>query len=298
MRYALTVAALLCLPVLGPASAQAVSGVYVTASEQTFARPHDLVLSADGQRLYVSDVGNHAIKVLDPATLAPLAVIGEGELRSPHDVTFDGLGRLLVADTGNDRIVAYAVDGSSARLVMEWREGLASPEGVAVGPDGRIYVANAGGHTLVVFDGADTVARMGSRGDGARQFVRPHDVHVDAAGRVFVADPGNHRIHILSPALKTRSMLVGPPYDFNEPKYLTVDRLGWLYVADEYNNQVKILDRDYTVLAVIGDGEPGIGPGRFYRPEGVEVSGRHLWISDTYNNRIVRYRLEGAPDDR
>jgi len=42
---------------------------------------------------------------------------------------------------------------------------------------------------------------------------------------------------------------------------------------------------------VLGDGKPGRGVGRFTTPEGVEVRGAELWLSDSGNDRIVKYLL-------
>ncbi len=117
---------------------------------------------------------------------------------------------------------------------------------------------------------------------------------VDARGRVYAVDPGNDRIQVLSPALGLLGVLAGPPYDFDEPKYLAFDERGWLYVADEHNNQVKIFDENRKPLAVIGSGERGKGPDRLNKPEGVEARGGRVWVSDTYNHRIVLYRLQGV----
>ena len=38
-------------------------------------------------------------------------------------------------------------------------------------------------------------------------------------------------------------------------------------------------------------GTVGLGDG-LNQPEGVAVAGRYIWISDTYNDRIVLYRRE------
>ena len=131
---------------------------------------------------------------------------------------------------------------------------------------------------------------MGSDGDGPNQYRRPHDIEVDGKGRVIVVDPGNNRIQILDAGLRFVRALHGPTYDFNEPKYVAVDEQGWMFVADEYNSQIKILDDAYRLAGVIGTGAKGSGPGQFNQPEGVEVAGGRIWISDTYNNRIVLYR--------
>lgn len=105
------------------------------ASDTSFSRPPDLVLSPEAAYLYVSDVGNDAVQVLDPVTLRTLGTIGPDELDSPHDVVFDARGRLLVADTGNDRVAVYEVAGTRGKLVAELTRGLRSPEDVAVRGD-------------------------------------------------------------------------------------------------------------------------------------------------------------------
>jgi DNA-binding beta-propeller fold protein YncE len=265
------------------------------ASAESFARPHDLVLSPNGRFLYVADLGNHLVKVLDPMTLEVLGAFGQGELSSPHDVAFDNQGRLLVADTGNDRIAAYEVEGAEGRLVESWSEGLHAPEGVAPAPDGLVYVANAAGHNVVALAAGKVVHEAGTRGQGAAQFVRPHDIDLDRQGRIYVGDPGNDRIQILDRKLRYLGTLGGPAYDFNEPKYFDLDAGNRLIVADEYNHQIKILGQDRRLVAVIGSGERGKGPNRFNQPEGVESSGESLWVSDTRNNRILRFRVSYPP---
>ena len=275
----------------GGAAGQSLSAAFEVASEASFSRPHDLVLAPDGRLLYVADMGNDVVKVLDPETLATVAQIGAGELAAPHDVTFDGEGRLLVADTGNDRIARYAVEGTGGRLVDELVGALSSPEGVAVGPDGRIYVTNASGSDVVVFAGDRVAVRAGRRGAGENEYVRPHDIHVDPAGKVYVSDPGNNRIQVLDGELGFLQAIGPPAQGFHEPKYFDLDPRGWLYVADEYNHQIKVLDSKRKLVLVIGTGQVGEGPDRFNYPEGLEISGRRLWVSDTRNHRIVRYRL-------
>jgi YVTN family beta-propeller protein len=275
----------------GAAAGQSVSATFEAASDASFSRPHDLVVAPDGRLLYVADMGNDVVRVLDPETLATVGQIGAGELSSPHDVAFDGDGRLLVADTGNDRVARYALEGTGGRLVGELVGDLSSPEGVAVGPDGRIYVTNASGSDVVVFADGRVVARAGRRGAGPNEYVRPHDIHVDSAGKVFVSDPGNNRIQVLDAELGFLEAIGPPALAFHEPKYFDGDARGWLYVADEYNHQIKVLDSKRKLVLVIGTGQAGEGPDRFHNPEGLEISGRRLWVSDTRNHRIVRYRL-------
>jgi DNA-binding beta-propeller fold protein YncE len=257
------------------------------ASAQSLGQPHDIVLSPDGTKLYVADNGRDRIVVLDPASLAELGVFARGEVRQPHDVVFDREGRLLVADTGNSRIAIYAVSGSSGRLVGELKGSIVRPEGVDVHPDGRVIATGAASGNVAVFRDGEEIAQTGG-------LAAPHDVQVDARGRIWLADTGHDRIVRVDDALATVQVIAGTRYAFNGPRYLDFDDHGRLFVADKYANQIKIIAPDGTLLQVLGSERAGLGEGVFDRPEGVEIRGDTVWFSDTYNDRIVRYRMRGA----
>ena len=266
--------------------AHAGAPVFVSASATSFDRPHDVVLSVDGKHLYVADIGNDVVKVLDADTLATVGEIGRGELDNPHDVALDARGRLLVADTGNDRIAIYAIDGTKGKLAGTLSGRLRSPEGVVADGEQRVYATSAGADNVVLFVDGKVAAER--RDLGLR---RPHDIDIDVRGLLHIVDPGNKRIVVVDRDLMPVRVLAGSPFDFNEPKYLAFDEAGRLYVADEHNHQVKIFDRDYRLLWTIGTGRSGKDPGMLRKPEGVAARGGRVWIADTYNDRIVLYRL-------
>ncbi|MGI9463979.1 MAG: hypothetical protein ACR2OM_08565, partial [Aestuariivirgaceae bacterium] len=64
-----------------------------------------------------------------------------------------------------------------------------------------------------------------------------------------------------------------------------------LIAADKNSHTVKFIAADGSLLLVLGDGEAGKGPGKFTTPEGIEVRGDILWISDSGNDRIVKYKV-------
>ncbi len=260
--------------------------VLEAASDTRYAHPHDIVLSPDGRALYVADNGNHRVAVLDPVTLEERGSFGHGEVREPHDVTFDRDGRLLVADTGNSRIAIYTVDGTSARLVGSLSERLRRPEGVAAHPDGRVFATGAGSGNLVVYRDGMVLAETGG-------LSAPHDVEFDAAGAAWIADAGNHRMVRVGADYTIDRVLGGDAYDFAGPRYQDFDDAGRMLVADKYNHAIKVIAPDGTLLQVLG-GSRGLGEGVFYQPEGVEIRGDEVWFADTYNDRIVRYRVLAA----
>lgn len=258
---------------------------FEAASAESYNKPHDIVLSPDGERLYVADNDNDRIAVLDAHSLRELGFFGDGELSGPHDVVFDAKGLLLVADTGNSRIAVYRVEGSGGSLVGELRGRIRSPEGVAVHPDGRVLATGAATGNLVAYREGQVIDEVGG-------FAAPHDVEIDAEGAIWVADSANDRVVRLDDNLKTTAVLSGSPYDFRGPRYLGIDAAGRLYVADKYSHSIKIIAPDGTLVKVLGGDSSGKGDGVFDRPEGVEIHGADVWFSDTYNNRIVRYRVD------
>ncbi len=263
----------------------------VAVSESVLSRPHDLILTRDGRHLLVSDLGNHVVRVLESDSLAVVGEIGSGELSAPHDVHLDDRGRLMVADTGNNRVAIYELSGITGRLVDQLTEGLGRPEGVTQTRDGRVLVTSVAGSHISAFKDGRRVARTGGPGSGPNRYSRPHDIDVDDAGRVIVADPGNNRLQVLSADLEYQRSIGGaPPYDFNEPKYFALDQDGRLYVGDQFNHRVLVFDRDLILLGQMGTGKAGDGPDQLNGLEGVVVRGSDVWISDTYNHRIVRYR--------
>jgi YVTN family beta-propeller protein len=275
-------------------AAAQVTATFEAQSDRSFGNPHDIVLSPDGSRLYVADVNNNAVKVLDPQSLKTIGTFGNGEVSRPHDVAFDREGRLLVADTGNDRIAIYQVSGVTGTLVDEIG-GLASPEGVVVAPDGTIYLTNVRRHNVEAWRDGKRIAQAGSRGTGANEYVRPHDIDIGPDGHIYVSDPGNDRIQMLDDGLRVIKEIRS---NFNEPKYFTIDKNGWIIIADEFNNQVKILNEGHEIVGVIGTGESGLGDNQFNQPEGAEIRGATLWVSDTHNGRITRFSLTGLPPAR
>lgn len=259
------------------------------SSNESYVHPHDIVLHPDGKLLYVADNGNDRIAVLDAESLRELGSFAHGEVLEPHDVVFDQEGHLLVADTGNSRIAIFEINGTRGNLVGSIDKGLSRPEGVAVAADGRVLATGARSNNLVVYRDEEIVAQ-------AEGFSSPHDVEIDSRGAIWVADAANDRLVQLNDFLEVTQTLSGPDYGFNGPRYLDFDSAGRMYVADKYNNSIKLIDKAGRLIQVFGQGQAGKGEGVFDRPEGVEIRGNDIWFSDTYNNRIVRYRVTSAAE--
>ena len=134
----------LLLPLASPSVAgDTFRNEFLGASDAALDNPHDIKLSPDGEHLFVSDVDNNRVVVLDAKTLRLIDHFGSDHQGGTHDVDFDKAGRLYVADTHNGRVTIYEISGTRGRLVGALSERIRGPEGALVHPNGRIYAGGA-----------------------------------------------------------------------------------------------------------------------------------------------------------
>lgn len=248
--------------------------------------PHDLAIGPDG-RLYVADKFGSRIAVLDAETLELVEVMAAGKLPGVHDVSF-----------GRNGQAAIAVTGLGAVFVFNRLEGpepvptaiLAAPqsEGALVHTNGRIYAMAGGAGSLVAYQDGQPVAVA----DG---LFGAHDVDEDQEGNVWVADNFGRRLVKFTPDLTLIKVIDHAKFGFVGPRYLDIDAFGRLVVADQDAHRVLMIDPDGpdggSLIGVLGSGLPGKGPNLFDDPEGVAIDGSNYYISDSDNNRIVRYTI-------
>jgi DNA-binding beta-propeller fold protein YncE len=207
----------------GPGTAAQFGGVYCVA------------LDRDAQNLYLADLDNRRIRVLNLKTGVVETVAGNGERGVPMD----------------------GADARSSPLV--------DPRAVAVDSRGNVYVLERGGNALRVVDRHGkirTVAGTGQRGfsgDGGEARLAtmdgPKHLCVDAEDNVVIADTDNHVIRKYLPregkivrvagtVHPGTAGLDGPPEqaELNQPHGVFFDRRGRLHIADSMNNRILRID--------------------------------------------------------
>jgi sugar lactone lactonase YvrE len=146
------------------------------ANRAGLAEPNGLALDRDHHRLFIADVADHRVRVVD--------------LTASIIDTFAG--------TGHGRHTGDGGPATSADIF--------GARAVALAPDDSLYVMERQGSTIRrVHNGLiDTVAGTGARGyagDGqdARRavFNAPKEMTVDRAGNVFIVDTENHVIRLI-----------------------------------------------------------------------------------------------------
>ncbi len=265
-------------------AAQPLKAVYEKESTVKLNNPHDLKFSPDGRYLMVSDVGNNRIAILDPDSLELLGQFGADHQSGAHDIDFDDKGLAYVADTHNNRVTIYRMQDKQATLIGELSESVRGPEGVLAHPNGRIYVAGAWSGNIIAFDRGEKIRELSGLSS-------PHDLELAVNGDLWLADAGNDRILLVSSELVIKDELTREKYGFRGVRYLDMMEDGTLIAADKYTHSVKFIGSDGTLRLQIGNGEASRGDYELTTPEGVEVRGRQVWISDSGNDRIVRYLL-------
>ena len=265
---------------VGAANAEDLTPRFVTQSTTDLENQHDVRLAPDGSVLYVSDLGNNRIVALNPETLAFVYSFGEDDLDGPHDIDFDAQGRAYVADTHNNRVVIYEIANQKSAKVGELKGKISGPEGVLIHPNGLVYVAGAWSDNVVAYKNGEPVLELTGLSS-------PHDLELASDGNIWLADAGNDRMLLLSPELVIIKELGGPKYGFDGVRYQDVMADGTLIAADKYNDRVVIIDPNGDVAGVLNKGQKP-----FKTPEGIEIRGDSLWISDSGNDRVLRYELK------
>ena len=149
-------------------------------------KPIDVAISGD--RLYVSDVANHVVHVLDKATGEELFRIGEpgeapGQFAHPTNLALSPSGTIYVTDTSNFRLQEFDLDGELIRAIGTAgnRPGtFARPKGVALDRDGHIYVVDAAFQNIQILhtDGGALMS-FGAPGEAVDSINLPTVVKID-----------------------------------------------------------------------------------------------------------------------
>jgi len=127
---------------------------------------------------------------------------------------------------------------------------------------------------------------------GERGLREPRGVAVSSAGWFVVADTFGHRVRWYAPDGTCLDQLGGEGADpgrFREPSGVAVSPQGAVAVTDTWNGRVQVLQPDGSIQ-VLG--------GELYGPRGVmwDDDGT-LWVADTGNRRVLRYRLPSSVPD-
>jgi len=165
-------------------------GAYLTAmGKKDEFKPTDVAVTTN--RLYITDLSAHAVKVYDKADRKllfsiPVATnVIKGKLFSPVNLAVDKVNnRLLVSDLGGFAVQVYDLDGKYLNTIGQQGLGMgcfSRPKGVAVDHAGITYVVDAAVQVVQMFDKQGRLLMyFGQPGASTRgQLLLPASVKVD-----------------------------------------------------------------------------------------------------------------------
>ena len=250
--------------VAGTTSGFSGDGAAATAAQLN--APQGVAFDATGS-LYISDAGNHRVRVVAKTTGIYFGVgvtanfiqtiVGDGtgafagdgavataaQVNGPSGMVFDASGNLYIADTLNHAIrVINSVGGTYFNVVM---------------------VPNS------IYTVAGTLGASGSAGDTgpgvAASLNAPRKVSFDSTGNLFIADTGNDRIRVLNKTGGTYFNVVmtadniytvagtntglsgdgaaATAAQMSGPADIAFDSAGNLYIADFGNSRIRAVNK-------------------------------------------------------
>ncbi len=206
------------------------------ATKAQLASPHSIAIDTAKGHLYVADIGNNRIRMIDLSTGIIDTIAGNGEkvppvdgqiatgkpmiepralyirnrdlwiaLRNGHSVWRMDLDTKMLEHIAGTGEKGYSGDGGPAVDAT-----MNGPKGIAVAADGSIYVVDTENQVIRVIDPEtkriETYAGMGPEhrgygGDGGdprqAKFDRPHGICVAPDGAVYIGDTNNNRVRVV-----------------------------------------------------------------------------------------------------
>jgi len=197
------------------------------AVEATFNQFYAVDINRAGDKLYITDLGNRRVRLLD--------------LKSGVVTTIAGNGQSGVPDDGADAAQSPLVD----------------PRAAAVDSKGNLYILERRGNALRVVDKNGKIRTVIAPGTIPSADARTSDLNgpkhvcVDLQDNVIIADTENHLIRKYNPKSGTVEviagsgekgdrLLTGDPLktQLNRPHGVYVHPSGALYISDSYNHRV------------------------------------------------------------
>ena len=209
------------------------SGDGDTANRAQLNKPHSIQFGPNGQ-LFVCDIGNHVIRMIDMNTNHISTFAGTGKpgvtpddstiagtpINGPRSIDFDSQGNLWLAtregnqvfrmDIKANRVFHMAGTGKSG---FEGNGGpaktatLKGPKGIAIDSQGDVWLADTESHSVRRINtrtgNLELIAGTGKAGDGPDgdplkcQLARLHGIFVDADDSVYIGDSEAHKIRVL-----------------------------------------------------------------------------------------------------
>ena len=245
----------------------------------------------DHDEIAVTDYWNHRVSVFssDGTHLRSFGREGQnnGEFKYPTGIAFDSHGNIVVADCFNHRVQVFDRTGNFLSKFGEQgsRDNqLKFPHGLSINGNGDIIVADTCNKLIKIFSSSRNYLR---KFGGAGSLVAPY--HCIQHGQYFiVSDYGDNSIKMFDLEGKFISKFGkkgNKDGEFNEPRFLSVNKEGLLMVCDSRNHRVQVFEPSGKFVTKFGS--EGSGRGELKNPFSTAIlSDGRIGVCDLNNDRI------------
>ncbi len=283
-------------------------GVEGAKGAGNFDNPRDIAYL--NGKLYVADLGNKRVQVLDASTGAPLSIWSTSfpsAIGISAGVDAGGNPIILVTEDVLNQVRIFTPSGTFIRAIGSGVAGSApgelnAPRDAATDSSGNIYVADYANNRIAKFTPTGGwITAWGTEGGKNGQFRRPYGVDLDVQNNVWVADSTNHRIQeFTSGGTYIRQMGTNGsgPGQFSQLRRVAVTPgvvNPDVYGADLWGNKIErfAYSNGSYHEAQIYAGTPAADAG-FNEPSGISVDANNIFVADTVNQRIQRFSATGT----
>lgn len=178
-------------------------------------------LNTTNDKLYVADLKNFRIRMIDLKTKIVSTVAGNGEKGVPQDgsvatesplvdpraVAVDSKNNVYVLERSGNTLRVVSPDGKIKTVVGTGKRGtaigkgleteLGSPKHVAIDADNHVIIADEANRRILKYEpGKEEVQILLGKGANKpnRGLSKPHGVCIHADGTIYIVDTGHHRI--------------------------------------------------------------------------------------------------------
>ncbi|NTW88079.1 MAG: hypothetical protein HGB26_02920 [Desulfobulbaceae bacterium] len=243
---------------------------------------------AKNNKLYLCELGNHEVVIIDPVKKvfeSPKGIFEKrGQLVSPLNMDVDKDGYMYVADTSRGDVVIYGPDGGFVKTIST------SPP-TNLPPEAKIVDVKVYGENLFLLDSGTgwirvlnrkslvEVNKIGKLDKPGESILLPVSMVIDDKGFIYVTNTGNGKTmkyDVDGNFLGALGKMGDKAGSFARPKGVAVDHEGRIYVVDAGLNAVQVFDDQMRLLIYFG--WPGLEAGSLNLPSGIAVTKENLDI--------------------
>jgi hypothetical protein len=229
---------------------------------------------------------------------------GEGTFARAHAVSFGWDGAIYCTDDGDHSVRKFDTHGKL--LLTIGVPGTPSPRfsglpfhrctHTALSPEGDIFVSDGYGNARIHKYSPDgrLLTSWGDFGVGPGEFNIPHNLTADPDGWLYVADRENHRVQVFdrNGRFETEWHSLHRPcaictQNKQRPLSFIAEAGSGLAINQDFPNlgsRVSVVDHEGRILARVGTGEQGYGPGKFKAPHGIAMDSRlDIYVAELGN---------------